>query len=302
MVKPTRSNRTNLVKNVYPRVFNPTSFSFNQLNFIKNKSEYFQYGYDLIESIQLTFCSACNSSYQRLSSKNSKSSNKSNLLKKTQDIKITKLVEIKETGETATVKVIDLEAITSSEVSTTIIQSASTSRYNDSGIENDDDAEQELEVNYKLVIKQADGVTLLTKNYSVTISELDELLLAIQNNIVVLLKDEKINANDYNVSFKLEKAQGAGTLLVDVCDFRNFRSEYIKLAAAKKIILILIITKKKEKIVKRKKKKSNSDNEEIIRDESIPKTNNNNKIPKISDISILDQRIAKNITELRKET
>ncbi|RGB25230.1 hypothetical protein C1646_772020 [Rhizophagus diaphanus] len=111
--------------------------------------------------------------------------------------------------------------------------------------ENKSDAELELEVNYKLVIKQAD--------------------------------DKEINANDYNVSFKSEKAQGAGTLLVDVCDFENFKSEYIKLAAAKK--------------------ESNSDNEEAICNESIPKTNNNNKVPKISDISVLDQRIAKNVTD-----
>ena len=83
---------------------------------------------------------------------------------------------------------------------------------------------------------------------------MDEFLLAIQNNITALLEDKEINANDYNVSFKSEKAQGAGTLLVDVCDFENFKSEYIKLAAAKKVVLILITMKKKEKIVKRKKK------------------------------------------------
>ncbi|RGB25427.1 hypothetical protein C1646_771742 [Rhizophagus diaphanus] len=116
------------------------------------------------------------------------------------------------------------------------------------------------------------------------------------------LELEEINANDYNVSFKSEKAQGAGTLLVDVCDFENFKSEYIKLAAAKKVVLIFITMKKKEKLIKRKKKESNSDNKEAICDESIPKTNNNNKVPKISDISVLDQRIAKNVTELRKET
>jgi hypothetical protein len=254
MVKPTRSNRTDLVKNTYPRVFNPILSNSNQLNFIKNKNEYFQYGYDLTAKIQLTFCSACNSSYQRLSSKNSKLSDKSNLTEKTRDIGIIEIVETKEMKEIDTLKIIDLEAISSSKDSTSIIQSTSTSRGNDLEIENDDDAELELEVNYKLVIKQADGITLPAKNYSVTISELDELLLAIQNNIVALLEDEEINANDYNVSFKSEKAQGAGTLLVDVCDFRNFRSEYIKLTAAKKVILILITMKKKEKIVKRKKK------------------------------------------------
>ncbi|GBB83601.1 hypothetical protein RclHR1_01030016 [Rhizophagus clarus] len=89
---------------MYLRVFNPTSSSFNQLNFIKNKNEYFQYGYDLTESIQLTFYSAYNSSYQHLFSKNSKSSDKSNLSRKTQDIEITELVEIKETGEIKFIK------------------------------------------------------------------------------------------------------------------------------------------------------------------------------------------------------
>ena len=101
----------------------------------------------------------------------------------------------------------------------------------------------ELEINYKLVIKQADGTTLPAKNYSVTISE---FLFAIQKNIVILFEDKEINANNYSVSFKSEKAQGAGTLLIDTYDFENFWSEYIKLAAAKKIILILITMKKKK--------------------------------------------------------
>jgi hypothetical protein len=248
MVKPTRTNRTSLVKSAFPRVFNPTSSSPSQLDFIKNKNECFQYGYNLTKNIQFSFCSTCNSSYQRLSSKSSKLSDKSNLMGETRN------TGIKETGKTGridTTKVIDLE-VTSSEVSTTIIQSGS--RYNDNSETENDDGELELEVNYKLVIKQADGTVLPAKNYSVTVSELDEFLLAIQNNIVTLLKDEEINANDYNVSFKSEKAQGAGTLLVDMCDFRNFQSEYIKLAATKKIILILITMKKKEKTVKRKKK------------------------------------------------
>ncbi|RIA79685.1 hypothetical protein C1645_845011 [Glomus cerebriforme] len=234
-VKPTRTNRTVQVKTTCPRIFNPTSSNPKQLNFIKNKNERFRYGYDL-----KTFCSTCNSSYQRLSSKNSNTSNKSNLTEGTEATEATDIT-----------KIIDLEA-TSSEVSITIIQSES--KCNNSETENESDAELELEVNYKLVIKQADGTILPAKNYSVTISELDEFLLAIQNNITALLEDKEINANDYNVSFKSEKAQGAGTLLVDVCDFENFKSEYIKLATAKKVVLILITMKKKEKIIKRKKR------------------------------------------------
>ena len=196
--KPTRKNRTAIVKTAFPRAFNPISSNTKQLDFVKNKNEHFQYGYDLTTSIQFSLCTKCNSSYQRLSDSYSNSTRK--------------------IGQTKTTEVIDLET-SSSEVSTII---RSESNHNDSETENENDSELEMEINYKLVIKQADGSVLPAKNYSITISELDEFLLAIQNNITTFLKDEEINANDYNVSFKSEKAQGAGTLLVDVCDFENF--------------------------------------------------------------------------------
>jgi|SRR5271154_244520 len=217
-VKPTKTNRTALVKNAFPRVFNPnSSFDSKQFDFIKNKNECFQYGYDLTKNIQLSFCSACNSSYQRLITKN------------------TQHTEGKDSNDSNT-KII--------EASTIILDD-----------ESESEVDIELEINYKLIIKKADGTLLPAKNQSVTISELDEFLLAIQNNVMTLLKDEKIYANDYSVSFRSEKGQGAGTLLIDAYDFKNFCSEYTKLIAAKKTMAIYITIKKKE-LVKRKKKAS----------------------------------------------
>ncbi|PKY54582.1 hypothetical protein RhiirA4_426874 [Rhizophagus irregularis] len=119
------------------------------------------------------------------------------------------------TKRAETTEVIDLET-GSSEVSTV---TQSESKHNDS--ENDDDDELEMEIDYKLVIKQADGSALLAKNYSVTISELDEFLLAIQNNITALLKDDEINANDYNISFKSEKIQEAELRKKTWCSIYN---------------------------------------------------------------------------------
>ena len=91
---------------------------------------------------------------------------------------------------------------------------------------------------------------------------MDEFLLAIQNNITSLLEDEKIYANDYSISFRSEKGQGAGTLLVDAHDFKNFRLEYTKLAATKRTMVIFTTVKKKdnEKLVKRKKNKVSNNN------------------------------------------
>jgi len=42
---------------------------------------------------------------------------------------------------------------------------------------------------------------------------------------------------------------------VDVHDFENFKSEYIKIATTKKVTLIFISMKKKEKILDTKQKK-----------------------------------------------
>ncbi|EXX66318.1 hypothetical protein RirG_124960 [Rhizophagus irregularis DAOM 197198w] len=63
-------------------------------------------------------------------------------------------------------------------------------------------------------------------------------------------------------------------------------------------MLISITMNKKEKQVD----ETNSDDDVDHDEDSIPNIYNKNKVPKISDISLLDQRIAKNVTELRRET
>ena len=205
--KPTKKNRTDLVKNAYPRVFVPTSPILSQVDYVKNRNEYFQYGCDMAKSFHLSFCSACNSFYQRL--KNSTSIDTSNNTSHLIDVsEFTESIDL----EVAASEISSGNTITTHEDKNTLYNSFSESEAED----------EELEINYKLVIKQADGTFLPAKNYSVTISELDEFLLTIQNNIVTLTKDETINANDYDISFKSEKAPGVGTLLADTDDFKNF--------------------------------------------------------------------------------
>ncbi|UZO27302.1 uncharacterized protein OCT59_019503 [Rhizophagus irregularis] len=202
--KPSRKNRTDLVKNAFTRVFNPIS-NPKQIDFIKNKNDSFAYGFDLAKGFQFSFCSTCNSSYQRLSNKKSKSNNSSQRVRTSENV-----IQLEEN-----IEIINVESTTEiSQESTTSDGSTfyNKSKRSNSETENEDSTELEIEVNYKLSIKKADGTSLPAKNYSVIISELDEFLLSIQNNITALLKDEKIDANDYNVSFKSEKTQGAGTV------------------------------------------------------------------------------------------
>src|SRR6266498_3451757 len=156
-IKPTKKNRT---------------------DFIKNRNEHFQYGYDLTKSFYLSFCSTCNSLYQRL--KNSGISNdSSNSIDISNNTYLTDVSEF--TGS------IDVEAATEvmSNATTTTHEDKNTLYNSFSEPETED---EELEINYKLVIKQVDGTFLPAKNYSVTISELDEFLLTIQNNVIVLTR------------------------------------------------------------------------------------------------------------------
>ncbi|CAB4418466.1 unnamed protein product [Rhizophagus irregularis] len=247
--KPSRKNRTDLVKNAFTRVFNPIS-NPKQIDFIKNKNDSFTYEFNLAKDFQFSFCSTCNSSYQRLSNKKSKSNNSSQKVRTSENV-----IQLEEN-----IEIINVESTTEiSQESTTSDGSTfyNKSKRSNSETENEDSTELEIEVNYKLSIKKAD-----------------------------------------------EKTQGAGTLLVDVRDFENFKSEYTKLVATKKVMLISITMNKKEKQVdvKRKKKETNSDDDVDHDEDSIPNIYNKNKVPKISDISLLDQRIAKNVTELRRET
>ena len=66
------------------------------------------------------------------------------------------------------------------------------------------------------------------------------------DNVTSFLKDEEIHINDYSIFFRSEKSQEAGTLLVNIYDFKNFHSEYTKLAATKRTMIIFITVKKKD--------------------------------------------------------
>jgi hypothetical protein len=202
--KPTRKNRTDLIKNAYP-IFDHTSPIFSQVDYMKNKNEYFQYGYDMTKSFHLSFCLACNSFYQRL--KNSKVPNDSSLIDTSNTI--SHLTDISEFTESIDLKVAASEISFGSMSNVTTIHEDKDILYH--SFSEPEAEDEELEINYKLIIKQADGASLPAKNYSVTISELDEFLLTIQNNIITLTKDETISANDYDISFKSEKTPGVGT-------------------------------------------------------------------------------------------
>src|SRR5436189_6062361 len=109
---------------------------------MKIKNESFAYGYDLSKSFQFSFCTTCNSSYQRLANKKKKFNNSSQKIHKSKCV--SKSAEKK--------GIINLEATFSEISNKTITSSASifqNGSKNSSNSENDKNkTELKIKINY----------------------------------------------------------------------------------------------------------------------------------------------------------
>ncbi|CAG8668279.1 12351_t:CDS:2, partial [Racocetra fulgida] len=90
---------------------------------------------------------------------------------------------------------------------------------------------EEFEINYKLFIKTAKGISIPAKWFKESVSTIDEFLSSIHKKIIILTKDDTLLPADYNVAFKAPKETSAGTQLSDAQDFIKFKAECLKLAA-----------------------------------------------------------------------
>ncbi|CAG8797002.1 12416_t:CDS:1, partial [Racocetra fulgida] len=94
-------------------------------------------------------------------------------------------------------------------------------------------SDEEFEINYKLIIKTAEGISIPAKWFKESVSTIDEFLLLIHKKTIILTKDNTLLPTDYNVAFKVPKETGAGTQLSDGQDFIKFKTKCLKLAAKK---------------------------------------------------------------------
>jgi hypothetical protein len=215
---PHRNNRTDAVKYAYTRIFNP-NWTEDQVSFIQEKVSKYTYSITLNKAFNLSLCSRCNSILSRLKTKKIKNSDlmeTETLSETSQDIKLEP-------------EVYDL-TVTETE---SIFQNSSETFESDENNEEksyftDDDFEYEFQ--YGIFIK-LDGKFQPTKWYKIIVSEIDELLAKIHANVIALIKDDSIEACDYSVTFKSEKALGAGTQLVDTQDFQKFCLDYHRFSA-----------------------------------------------------------------------
>jgi len=102
-------------------------------------------------------------------------------------------------------------------------------------------------ISFNLIIKPLTSPALPSKWMEIEISSLDDILADIHLYVGKLTGNKNIMHSDYLVSFKSEKAAGAGTQLVDIQDYKKFLLDYKKLMEKNKNMAIIVSLKKDKK-------------------------------------------------------
>lgn len=124
----------------------------------------------------------------------------------------------------------------------------------DDDLENSDiDVSDEMvqDISFNLVIKPVKGSALPSKWVEIKeVTCLNDVLADIHHHTIKLSGDGETIHSDYVVTFKSEKAVGAGARLDDIQDYKKFLLDYKRLLDAKKNMTIIVSMRKKKRKVK----------------------------------------------------
>ena len=219
-VKPNTKNRTEQVKNVFTRISKP-NLPQEQLKYIKEYVARFGYSLDLDTTFKFSFCSACNSTFQRKKTDNTSrlklNGSNRNSSESSESNNNTSIIDLNESDNNCEVEIMS------------------------------EDLEAEQVISFNLIIKPFTGLTLPSKWVEIEVSSLDDILADVHHYVGQLTGNKEIMHSEYLVSFKPEKAVGVGARLVDMQDYKKFISDYKKLTVKKKNMAIIVTLKKEQK-------------------------------------------------------
>ncbi|GET59308.1 uncharacterized protein OCT59_009118 [Rhizophagus irregularis] len=286
---PNKKNRTTAVKYAFTQIFSP-DWTKDKFSFIQEKALKYNYLINLKNTFNLSLCSKCNNTLSRLTPKNSK--NIKSIVKSTEtlpNLEVSQNTQLKP-------EVYDLTILDGASTQNSLETLESDKNSEDNAYSADDDFEYEFQ--YGIFIK-LDGKLQPAKWYKVVVSGIDEFLAEIHTNVVTLTQKESIEACDYHVAFKSEKALGAGTQLVDAQDFQKFCLDYSKFKKRNTNMGIFITIKSQDLNKNKRKKKDICSETETDIDNPAEKHKNKNRVSKTSSLTSEETQIAKNVSEIR---
>ncbi|CAB4401309.1 unnamed protein product [Rhizophagus irregularis] len=270
----------------YSRVYRPNGekhFNSQQINELKRMNDYYGYESNFSEKFNFSLCTGCNSKFYRL-----------------------------ENGlESADQNITTILLDNTLEFTNNLTRENSLTSPN-SFFENNDDINpelltseveeiEEIEINFKLVIKAADGKCNVAKWETILANDCQKFRSKLDQLIQEQFEDQVVFREDYSIAYKQEKETGPGIQLTNKKDWEIFLKENERIISNKKVLLILV---KMKRDPKKTRLRDSNDQAEFVektnkRNKSVPSSTN--QIPKKKNIDNADAIIAQNIMELHSK-
>ena len=223
--KPKRVSQPKRGQQIYSRVFTPNEELQRANQFLFSANEKFQYNSNFSNSFSFTFCTACNSKFQRLKG-NDKLAKRKNRYKEKK-------------GFTKGKETIIKKSVTK--------MSSRSSDFID-GEDGDDFSEfSEVEeynideIKLQIIIEKKGKKTSTSKTITIKPVSYIDVIEGINNAIQKAFKNKDIKPADYSISYKAVNARGPSSALEDKLDFNEFIDDYKKVIAANKKMSIIVV-------------------------------------------------------------
>jgi hypothetical protein len=227
-IKPTRVSKPERGQQIYSRAFTPNNNLQISNKFLFAANAKFQYNSNFNNTFSFTFCSACNSKFQRLKSSDKIAKQKNRFVKKK---------EKKGVVDKITIRI---------NKSTVKMSNKSTDFDND---EEDDDVSEFSEpeeynldeIKLHIVIEKKGKKTSTSKTITIKPVDYISAIEGINGAVRKVLKNNNLKPSDYSLSYKAINARGPSSELEDKLDFNEFIEDYKKIIAADKKMSVIVV-------------------------------------------------------------
>jgi len=227
-IKPTRVSKPERGQQIYSRAFTPNNNLQISNKFLFAANAKFQYNSNFNNTFSFTFCSACNSKFQRLRGSDKIANQKSRVIKKKEKKgevdKITK--KINKSAVKMSNKSIDFD---NDEEDEDVSEFSEPEEYNLD------------EIKLHIVIEKKGKKTSTSKTITIKPVDYISAIEGINSAVRKVLKNNNLKPSDYNLSYKAINAHDPASELEDRLDFNEFIDDYKKIIAADKKMSVIVV-------------------------------------------------------------
>jgi hypothetical protein len=227
-IKPTRVRKPERGQQIYSRAFTPNNNLQISNKFLFAANAKFQYNSNFNNTFSFTFCSACNSKFQRLRSSDKIANQKNRFVKKKEKKgevdKITK--KINKPAVKMSNRSIDFD---NDEEDEDVSEFSESEEYNLD------------EIKLHIVIEKKGKKTSTSKTITIKPVDYISAIEGINSAVRKVLKNNNLKPSDYSLSYKAINARGPSSELEDKLDFNEFIDDYKKIIAADKKMSVIVV-------------------------------------------------------------